>query len=121
MNDAILHHMSDTGALKEAEQVMDRLDAGAESSPIVAPEDVRARLAKYCSTCGSCLHFVPHPSIHGEYGDCTLHHHVTTIDLSCESHIEGPNNPDPETQAVMNAIMAAQFARQVVERATPES
>ena len=60
-------------------------------------------------TCGSCAHFMPHPSIHGEYGDCTLHHHVTTIDLSCESHIEGPNNPDPETQAGLNAIMAAQF------------
>ena len=53
------------------------------------------------TTCGSCAHFAPHASIHGEYGDCALHGYVTTADLRCDDRSPAcSTNPSPHHPSV---------------------
>lgn len=44
----VVEYLGASGALAEAEAVWARLDDGTETSPVLSPAEVKARLAKYC-------------------------------------------------------------------------
>lgn len=45
----ILAHLARHGALEEASALMDRLDAGTETSEIISYDDAVARLERFCA------------------------------------------------------------------------
>jgi hypothetical protein len=45
--DNMINHMTEHGVFGEAENLMDRLDNGTESSAVLSPTEVRTRLAPY--------------------------------------------------------------------------